>query len=304
MITDGERIKALLIGANKRILICAPFIKKRVLKTVLEVVSASVPVQIFTRWRANEVAVGVSDLEVFYVAKERPKTDLYILDNLHAKLYLADDQCLVGSANLTSSALGWSDRSNIELLIEADSNNDYVATLLEQLKFANPATIEQLTEIESELVNFEFTALDEGQDMTDEIEYRKLAWLPSCATPEKLWDIYSNPLTTIVTEDTRQDGNADLRDLQIQQGLTKPEFIIAVQKSLSLMPAFNRITEEIPVGVRDTRGNEIIANYRPELSKQVQLKQWEIVRGWIGFFFQDQFEVAAESFIVRLKSNQ
>lgn len=95
MISDGERLKSLLEHAEERVLLCAPFIKAKVLQAILSVVSASVPVRIVTRWRASEIAAGVSDLEVFEVSNMRPNTELALLDDVHAKLYLADDKCLV-----------------------------------------------------------------------------------------------------------------------------------------------------------------------------------------------------------------
>ena len=304
MISDGERLKSFLGKAKIRVMLCAPFIKEKVLQTILEVVPEPVPVQIVTRWRAKEVAAGISDLEVFHIAKERSNTTLALLDDLHAKLYLADEQCLVGSANLTGSALGWAKRSNIELLIQAKPTDINVAFLLRQLKTAIPATLERLSEIEAELTILKSTVLDEGQDMTDDIGLRKLAWLPRCATPDKLWEIYNDPLTTTVVENTKKDGRSDLRDMQIYPGLSKSEFEAAVQNSLLLMPALNQIIDEVPQGVKDSRGEALIAGIRPKYEEQNLQKQWYIVREWIGQFFQDKFEVAPESYITRLKPNQ
>ena len=304
MISDGERLKFFLEKAKIKVVLCAPFIKEKVLQTILEVVPESVPVQIVTRWRAKEVAAGISDLEVFHIAKERSNTTLALLDDLHAKLYLADEQCLVGSANLTGSALGWAKRSNIELLIQAKPTDINVAFLLRQLKTAIPATLERLSEIEAELTVLKSTVLDEGQDMTGDIGLRKLAWLPRCAAPDKLWEIYNDPLTTTVVENTKKDGRSDLRDLQIHHGLSKSEFEVAVQNSLLLMPALNQIIDEVPQGVKDSRGEALIARIRPKYEEQKLQKQWYIVREWIGQFFQDKFEVAPESYITRLKPNQ
>ncbi len=304
MIADGERLKSFLEKARIKVVLCAPFIKEKVLQTILEVVSESVQVQIVTRWRAREVAAGISDLEIFHIAKKRPNTKLALLDDLHAKLYLADEQCLVGSANLTGSALGWSKRSNIELLIHAKPTDIYVAFLLEQLKTAVPATIEILSEIEAASTVLKSTVLDEGQDMTGDIGFRKLAWLPRCAAPDKLWEIYNDPLTTVVVENTKKDGCSDLRDLQIHHGLSKIKFEVAVQNSLLLMPAFNQIIDEVPKGIKDSRGKALIARFRPNFEEQNLQKQWYIVRAWIGYFFVDKFEVAPESFITRLKSKQ
>ena len=119
MISDGERLKVLLARANRQVLLCSPFIKAKVLDAVLSVVADAVPVRIVTRWRTSEIALGVSDLEVFEIANSRTNTELSLLNDLHAKIYVADDDCLVGSANLTASALGWSDPSNVELLVPA-----------------------------------------------------------------------------------------------------------------------------------------------------------------------------------------
>ena len=232
MITDGERIKSLLAGAKHRVLLCAPFVKAGVLQTILSVVPESIPVQVVTRWRAAEVAAGVSDLDTLLVADERPNTKLALLDDLHAKLYLADDQCLVGSANLTASALGWSERSNIELLVPALPNDPEVARLLEHLESAMPATVAMRLEIEVAVATLQSNGLDEAQDMVGDGKSRGLAWLPRCAAPHKLYEMYRNPETAVVVDSTKFDGFSDLRDLQIKRGLSPIDFEAAVQSTL------------------------------------------------------------------------
>lgn len=304
MISDGERIKALLEKAEKRVLLCAPFIKAKVLQTVLSVVPTSVPVRIVTRWRVSEVAAGVSDLEVFAVSNERPNTELALLDDVHAKLYLADDECLVGSANLTGSALGWSARSNIEILVSVDPAETYVAFLLQRLEMAIPVTPEIHAELQTAVATMHFTTLDEAQDMTRSEGFCVSAWLPCCAAPDKLYDIYINSETTVVVGGTKDDGLSDLRDLHIPLGLRQTEFESAVQDTLLFMPAFARIIGVVPQGLTDTRGVAHIQESRPDLTAEDAQKQWRIVRDWIGVFFRDQFEIAPNSFITRLRSRQ
>ena len=140
MIVEGERIKALIESAKSEVLLCAPFIKERVFTTLLNVIPASVSVRVVTRWKAAEVATGLSDLAVFDVANERPRTEVCLLNALHAKLYMADDKCLVGSANLTAAALGWRPRSNLEVLVSAKRSDPDVSVLLQKLALATPAT--------------------------------------------------------------------------------------------------------------------------------------------------------------------
>ena len=302
MIADGERLKTLLKKAHVRVILCAPFIKADVLKTILPIVPTNIPVQIFTRWRATEVAAGVSDLEVLQIATERPHTELRLLNNLHAKLYLVDEQCLVGSANLTASALGWAKNSNVELLIPAKSTDPDINYLLKQLEAAEIATIEIRSKIEAMANALKMTKLEEGEDMSDDSSGRQFAWLPRCAAPDKLYEIYANPKTTAVVSGTREDGLADINDLQIQPELSEKDFKTRVRDTLLQIPAFAGIIDIVPQGLSDTDGIKRIKEARPDLSEQDVRAQWRIVREWIGIFFEDQFEVAPESFVLRLRS--
>ena len=302
MISDGERLKTLLKKAHVRVILCAPFIKADVLKTILPIVPINIPVQIFTRWRATEVAAGVSDLEVLQIATERPHTELRLLNNLHAKLYLVDDQCLVGSANLTASALGWAEISNVELLIPAKSTDPDIDYLLKRLEAAEIATVEIRSKIEAMANTLKMTKLEEGEDMSGDSSGRQFAWLPRCAVPDKLYEIYTNPKTTAVVTGTKEDGFDDIKDLQIQPGLSEMDFKTRVRDTLLQIPAFAGIIDIVPQGLSDTDGIERIKEVRPDLSEQDVRTQWRIVREWIGIFFEDQFEVAPESFVLRLRS--
>ena len=304
MIADGERLKALLEKAERRVVLCSPFIKARVIRTVLSVVSPTVPVRIVTRWRAPEIALGISDLEVLDVATERPNTELRLLDDLHAKLYLADEQCLIGSANLTASALGWAERSNIELLILAKPADANIAFLLERLETAELATATNRSEIEEMVAALKVLKLEDGQDMTGESDVRRLAWLPRCAAPDKLYGIYQNSETADVVEGTMEDGLADLRDLQIRPGLSAEDFKISVRNTLCFMSAVAQIIDDVPQGLTDVDGSARIEESRPDLIGPDAQEQWRIVRDWLGVFFKDKFEVAPASFITRLKPRQ
>jgi len=305
MIADGERIKVLLESAQREVLLCAPFVKARVLRTILSVVPETVPVRIITRWRAAEVHAGVSDLEVFDIANERPNTKLALLDDLHAKLYIADDDGLVGSANLTGAALGWAERSNIEVLVPAKSTDAEIQRLLKQLDSAETATFTLRSQIETDAAALKDLVLEEGLDITDDkLTLRGLPWLPSCAAPERLFEIYQDANTTVVVEGTRVEGVADLRDLHIAGGMSSSEFADLVQETLLLMPGFNQIVEHIPKGLTDAKGSLLVQEMRPEMAKNDVITQWRIIRDWIGEFFPDRFEVAPETFITRLRPRQ
>ena len=302
MIADGERLKALMQTAQLRVLLCSPFIKAGALGTVLSAVGEGISVRIVTRWLAAEVAAGVSELEVFELVQERANTELALLDDLHAKLYLADESGLAGSANLTAAALGWSERSNIELLLPIRRGDPDVACLLRRLETARPATFAVRSAIEAEAAALGVPVLNESQETAaNAADVHKHAWLPGCAAPGKLRAIYDNPKTTAVVEGTRADGLADLSDLHLSRGLSASEFNEAVRETLLLMPAFKRIIDRIPQGLTDSGGVALVGEFRPDLLKADAAVQWRIVRDWIAEFFQDQFEIAPESFITRLR---
>lgn len=304
MIIDGERIKDLVRGAKTEVILCAPFIKAKVIAIILEAAPQAVPVRIVTRWRPAEVAAGLSDLEVFDIANERPHTELGLLHSLHAKLYLADDDSLVGSANLTASALGWCQDSNLEILLPARRSDPDVARLLERLSTATPATFQIRAEIEEQAAALGTPALDESREIPRDDAGRLAApWLPRCAAPDKLFAVYQTPETTIVVEGTRADAVADLDDLLPPPGMGREAFIAYISAALYQLPSFKRVFDSIPGRLTDAQGAAIIADLRPDLSQADLQKQWHIVRDWIGAFFQDRFEVAPDSYVVRLKSH-
>ena len=301
MVTDGERIKALLQTARRRVILCAPFVKARVLGTVLSVIDPAVPASIVTRWRSTEVAAGVSDLEALEIARARSKTDLLLLDDLHAKLYVADEQCLVGSANLTASALGWAQRNNVELLVPARADDSEISYLLHRLKRAKPATTEIRDRVSAEAASLGALELAEAQGMTVDHEYRHLPWLPRCAAPDRLYEIYQDEATTVVTTGTRDDGLADLRDISLSDGLLESQFQDEVQVTLQRMPTIAEVIREVPKGLTDFQAELLISRARPSMDENDIKDQWRIVRDWIAVFFQDKIEVAPASFVTRLK---
>lgn len=186
--------------------------------------------------------------------QERANTELALLDDLHAKLYLADDGGLAGSANLTAATLGWSERSNVELLLPVRRGDPDAVRLLRRLETAGPATFAVRSAIEAEAAALGVPVLDESQEAAAEAaELRKYAWLPSCAAPGKLRAIYESPKTTAVVEGTRADGLAVLSDLHLSRGLSAVEFNEAVRETLLLMPAFKRIIDRVPQGLDGLR---------------------------------------------------
>ena len=209
--------------------------------------------------------------------------------------------CLVGSANLTGAALGWSSNRNVELLVPAKATDSDVALLLEQLGAATPATVQVLSKVEVAAAAIRSTSVKQVIEPVEHDLALESSWLPRCAAPGKLYDVYRNPDTTIVVADTREEGLSDLRDLHVRPGLSHGEFEEMIRCTLLLMPAFHKVFERIPSGLTDASGVAFVREVRADLVEQDARKQWRIVRDWIHVFFRDRFEVAPESFVVRIR---
>ena len=111
----ADEIIELLSSARKSALIVAPFVRSESLSPLLDSVPLNIETVVVTRWRPADLLAGVSDLDIYDVAEEKA-VQLHLRNDLHAKMFAADDKCLVGSVNVTHTALGWRSPSNFELL--------------------------------------------------------------------------------------------------------------------------------------------------------------------------------------------
>jgi hypothetical protein len=118
----GERVIDLCKEATSEPVIAAPFIKAATLSRLIAGGKPEVSIVCCTHWISEEIACGITDVEVWDVLKSRPNCKLYLRSNLHAKYYCADTRCLVGSANGTAAALGWRPDSNLESRTSLDSS--------------------------------------------------------------------------------------------------------------------------------------------------------------------------------------
>ena len=304
MILDGERIKHLLAQARTEVIICAPFIKLEPFKLLLESVPSNVPVTTVTRWNPNEIMMGVSDLEVFDVVNAQENAKLLLVDRLHAKLFCADEHCLAGSANITGAALGWSKKSNLELLIEVSRNDHHVQWLIKHIMGGKLATndIRLEMEKEAEIAKAQFQVIDDikaEQEIVLAKETR--VWLPKCAAPDRLFQVYRNPKTSSAGKETIEDALSDLQDLMPAPNLSEEEFSSYISYVLHEMPAFKKVIDKAAERINDDQGKKLLLEIVDEIDGLDINKQWLIVRDWIKVFLQD-LEVAPETFSVRLKS--
>lgn len=181
--TAGQRIRSLLESATECVEIISPFVKAEALRSLLEMVRADVHVRCVTRWLPKEVVAGVSDLEVLDVLEERGNSELALVDRLHAKLYIADEQCLVGSANATLSGFGEVRDSNVEVLVKSIVADAGVKAALNEIKLSErPATRSTLEAVRRLAGSLPAAFLDEGG-----------TWFPTSRQPLRAYRFYKNP---------------------------------------------------------------------------------------------------------------
>lgn len=294
----GQELLDLLGGAKGEVLLVAPFMKLEAATRVLGAIPTSVTnICFITRWKPEEVAAGVSDLEVFDLAQGRQNARLLLHPCLHAKLYRVDDRCLVGSANVTSKALGWTVPPNIELLVEYHAAAPAIRELEEQLlKDAIPATAEIKNAVAAAAASI--TRIVPG--LPEPIEH----WLPSCPAPERLYNVYANFETFRLADSSAEAGRLDLRVLDIPSGLSEGAFHQFVVATFSQMPLVGRIKARMVGAISDDAGSNILV----EELDPIQLPfgdaeiAWEIFKRWLMVFGGGEFRVrAAGEEIVRSK---
>ncbi|MDG6079026.1 hypothetical protein E3U23_07455 [Erythrobacter litoralis] len=278
----------LLANAKREILLCAPFMKFHTVRRLLETVEVSVHVKMITRWHADEVRLGVTDLAVFDIAQERPDTELLLLDNLHAKLYLADDVGLVGSSNLTAKALGWTHPSNLEILLRVGKDTEQITRCLSDLESARLATAEERTRVEAEAAAIKDIPIGMAEDLEDGA--KPGLWLPVMAAPKKLYDAYSPELQSRLPSALIAAAEQDLTALAVPSGLSREDFEQQVALRFAEAPAIKSLLNEIEGDeLDDNAAMDRIASMPTDEILPLH-RQWEVVREWLNTFHGDRIE--------------
>jgi phosphatidylserine/phosphatidylglycerophosphate/cardiolipin synthase-like enzyme len=73
------------------------------------------------------------DLLLVHARTCKLRARLFLHAHLHAKIFLLDTVALVGSANLTDTALGWREPANIEYVVPAGDEAEAVRTFADKL---------------------------------------------------------------------------------------------------------------------------------------------------------------------------
>ncbi len=296
----GDKLLDLCRGASETLVIVAPFIKDGALARVFDVLPSSVrTVTCITRWFPEEVAAGVSDLEIFDRLSAHQNARLLLHPHLHAKLYRADRRCLVGSANLTGRALGWSSPPNLELLVELDAAlPDLVAFENELVAAAVPASggLRDAMRAAADLLRSENRVPRYG---VTEIDYPGSAvprlWLPSCSAPDRLWNVYADQEPWRLVASAVEAAKLDLLALSPPSGLPRSVFNLYIAAALKQMPLVMDIERRTASGITDDQAmNVIAATVGADELPYPPTYMWEVLKEWLIYFFPGTYRRTAQ----------
>ena len=212
-VLPGDALKG-IYRETKDIIIAAPYIKSDALSRVLSDIDADVSLVCITRWQMQDIALGASDVECRTIVKELGGV-FKLHPTLHAKYYRADEKVLVGSANLTYSALGWSSDPNLEILCTA--GEDFDAAAFER----------QLLDDSREITNREFARWQSIESINLQTSLSSVSnnphldtWRPLTRDPANFLLAYKGLTDEIASTDEQQAAIQDLDALQFPADLT------------------------------------------------------------------------------------
>ena len=278
--TQGSRIRALFENTEDDVSIIAPFIKIDALRSLLKVIPSETHLRCVTRWLPEEVAIGVSDPEILDLLEERGNFSLTLVDRLHAKLYIAGDRCLVGSANVTLAGLGeGGDSNNIEILVDTTIDAPGVAETLEEISNTERPATRAIAQITRRLAD----SLSASAPSTATIE---ISWFPISRRPQDAYLFYTQPPSGYIKAADRILLD-DLARANFQPDLEEDEFRSAIRSLLQTIPvaeSFLNTTEDTTLTFADT--HSYFKNIAGDHFSANEL--WIAFVEWMAYFFNDQ----------------
>ena len=263
-----------LCSSAQRLFIAAPYIKANALTRVLAEVDPAASLVCVTRWNPHELAVGASDTACRTIVTERGGS-FRLHPSLHAKYYRIDDTVLIGSANLTSSAMGWSPQPNLEILCLAGDDFDAGAFQRELLNEAREIS-------DAEFARWEAIAGISARSNPTVIEGQPLieTWRPATREPRHLELIYQGRKDMIASFDQQDAAQCDIQALLIPPGLTNDQVRTWAAACLLAAPFTNAVIQLR--GLDAPRAYLSIARTY-KLSPTEARRDMETVQNWLAF---------------------
>ena len=247
-------------------------------------------------WRPVDLLAGASDLGVYDLAKSRGVA-LYLRNDLHAKFFAADDRCLIGSANVTLTALGWKTPANLELLTPAARAADHIVEFEEMLLAGSVrATAEQRGRLEELLERLERlpTAASEIEEETA-MGVLPPSWVPRARNPEELYLVYSGD--SDIGRTTLRTIQEDLAQLGTIPGMDEGRFRAWVAATINQTPLVSRVIQciEEKGEVTESTLNDLLVEIGADINEYRPRDVLGVLQRWLTYFLPTQYETARDS---------
>ena len=294
----GDEIVRIFSVAAKDVLIVAPFIGSNAFARLVSAIPPGVESRVVTRWRPEDVLSGVSDLRTLDVARERD-IPLYLRNDLHAKLYVADNRCLVGSANVTDTALGWRMPSNLELLVSVDRNDpsikEFIDDLFQNLVLANDRQREilqrLLDDLQREVDSNVPLVVDANGPSTIPMN-----WVPTIKKPEDLYALYSSDENRVLRS-AIDVTRSELERFCVPHGLNEAGFRSWIGAVLSQMPIIEKtishIEDRLDLSENVFRG--LLSEVGADIEEYPVRDRMVVIQRWLEYFLAGDYELVADA---------
>lgn len=166
---------------------------------------------LIVRWELKDLLMGASDIDIYPLAKKHG-WKVFINNNLHAKVYCFDDDCFIGSANLTNSGItGDNSELNLEVVSIEKLNSDIDMWFSELLINSRLIDDELFNRISNEVDNHQHE-----KNTLDNLTYSDAVL--SLLQPQTVKNLYTNDLVWTVNPEFMLDS-ANTTDINSKHDL-------------------------------------------------------------------------------------
>ena len=297
MTSLGQEIISLFGEARLSVLVVAPFVRSEALYKLLDNIPQGVKVVVVTRWRPADIVAGASDLGVFDLVQSS-EAEMYLRNDLHAKMFANDEKCLIGSANVTLTALGWREPSNLELLTPVVRSLPHIVEFERELiagsvlaTQAKREHLEKVIEVFGEVDDVRSTFHDEGSTEGQ----LPPNWIPICRNPEELHSVYSDgsdfsrPILTVMRQELRQLG--------IIPGLDEGGFRTWIAAAIVQTPLVNNVIARVESQghVSEQWLRDLLSELGVDSKERRPRDVMETLKRWLSYFLQMKYQTAQDS---------
>lgn len=296
----GSAIGHAAAKAKAVLILVAPFITRPALERVITNLDPIVSLLVYTRWRPEEIAAGVSDLSIFDLLQERPHSRLLLQPRLHAKLYVIDDDiAFVGSANITEPGLGYSPVPNVEAVVQIEPVPTSLFLFLRRLEKTSVAASAELRQkieraVQALTLNIESSSVDTLiSDPPSASSSANNIPFPTLRVPERLYEGYRS-LQTFRTREEREALLDDLLRLSLPDEMDEEKFRNEVGRKLLTFPEIFEFDSFIVQPRRFGEVTDWLKRRDPGTTpdhKECQRRAQTFIR-WLRFFLPGRYRLS------------